>query len=158
MRGGDARYWVGVVSRDHVLRGVEGGFAQLSHGKRAPLERMRVGDWLVYYSPRESRNGGKPLRSFTAIGRVVGEGAYPFEMGGGFVPFRRDVAYLPSEDAAIRPLADQLSFTNDKERWSQPFRRGHFGIVREDFLRIASAMGVCPDAGSEDRPGGEGDG
>jgi len=26
-------YWIGVVSRSHVLRGVAGGFAQMNHGK-----------------------------------------------------------------------------------------------------------------------------
>ena len=154
MTGGE-RYWVGVVSRDHVLRGVEGGFAQLSHGKRAPLDRMREGDWLVYYSPMASRNGGEPLRAFTAIGRVVGEEAHRFDMGGGFVPFRREVCYLPSEEAPIRPLIDRLSFIRNKERWGQPFRRGHFEIVRDDFALIAAAMGVDPGLGSGDQAGGE---
>lgn len=31
--------WIAVVSRAHVMRGVEGGFAQLCHGKRSPLAR-----------------------------------------------------------------------------------------------------------------------
>ena len=33
----DRRYWIGVVSREHVMLGVKGGFIQLNHGKRAPL-------------------------------------------------------------------------------------------------------------------------
>src|SRR4051812_18172527 len=49
--GRAARAWVGVVSRTHVQRGVLGGFAQVCHGKRSPLDRMRDGDALVYYSP-----------------------------------------------------------------------------------------------------------
>src|SRR5262249_6246371 len=70
------RAWVGVVSRAHVRRGVAGGFAQLSHGKRAPLARMNVGDWLVYYSPRTDFPDGAPLRAFTALGRIVGQDVY----------------------------------------------------------------------------------
>jgi len=145
------RYWVGVASRDHVLRAVEGGFVQLSHGKRAPLERMGVGDWLVYYSPKESRKGGGALRAFTAIGRVVGEEAYSFDLGGGFVPFRRNVRYLPAEEAPIRPLIDRLSFIRNKGRWGQPFRRGHLEIPQVDFELVASAMGLNPGTGFEDR-------
>ena len=38
------RYWLGVVQHDHVLRGVAGGFAQVNHGARAPLERMGPAD------------------------------------------------------------------------------------------------------------------
>lgn len=30
------RFWVGVVSESHVVRGVEGGFCQVCHGKSAP--------------------------------------------------------------------------------------------------------------------------
>src|SRR5713226_9759858 len=89
-----ARAWVGVVSRAHVLRGVAGGFAQLGHGKQGPLARMSVGDWLVYYSPKTDFPDGMPLRAFTALGRVVGDRAYAFDMGGGFVPYRRDIAYV----------------------------------------------------------------
>ena len=64
------RYWIGVVSRAHVRRGVEDGFAQLGHGKDAPLRRLSRGDWLIYYSPRTAHPDGEPLQAFTAIGRV----------------------------------------------------------------------------------------
>ena len=65
-----------------------GGFAQLCHGKRAPLARMQVGDWLVYYSPRTDMDGGAPLQSFTAIGRVTGDAVYQHAMSDDFVPHR----------------------------------------------------------------------
>lgn len=53
--------WLGVVSRAHVQRGVSGGFAQVCHGKAAPLRRMQTGDWLIYYSP-STEMGGEALR------------------------------------------------------------------------------------------------
>ena len=37
-----ARYWIGVASRDHVMRGVAGGFCQLGHGKAAPVKRLEA--------------------------------------------------------------------------------------------------------------------
>ena len=67
------RYWIGVASHEHVRRGVSGGFAQLNHGKAAPLRRMAAGDWLIYYSPREQRKGGDPVQAFTALGQLTGE-------------------------------------------------------------------------------------
>jgi hypothetical protein len=60
--------WLGVVSKQHVQRGVSGGFAQVCHGKAQPLRRMKAGDWLVYYSPALEM-GGTPLRAFTALGQ-----------------------------------------------------------------------------------------
>ena len=45
------RYWVGVVSKNHVLRGVEGNFVGLSW-KGRPLKPYEKGDYLLYYSPK----------------------------------------------------------------------------------------------------------
>lgn len=137
------RFWVGVVSKEHVLRGVEGGFAQLCHGKRAPLARLQEGDWLVYYSPRTAFQGGEPCQAFTAVGRVVGEALYPFNMGDGFVPFRRAVQFLVCREAPIRPLIGRLSFLPDRQHWGFSFRRGHFEIPEADFGRITEAMDVA---------------
>jgi hypothetical protein len=136
------RYWLGVASRDHVMRGVAGGFAQLNHGKRGPLDRLRPGDGIVYYSPREEMGAGAPVQSFTAIGIVADREPYTFDMGGGFVPTRRDVDFLAGHDAPIRPLLDTLSFTKGRKSWGYAFRRGAFEITAEDFAAIAKAMGA----------------
>jgi hypothetical protein len=138
----EARYWIGVVSLAHVELGVEGGFAQLCHGKATPLKRMQPGDWLVYYSPRTSFQDGEPCQSFTAIGRVKNEAPYEFAMSADFVPFRRNIDFLSCTVASIHPLLDQLSFITDKRHWGYLFRRGHFEIPQADFERIAAAMGV----------------
>lgn len=134
------RYWVGVASRDHVDRGIYGGFCQLCHGKARPLERMSVGDWIIYYSPREIFEETAPCQKFTAIGEVAGSEIYPFEMFPGFVPYRRDIRFLEARDAPVRPLIGKLSFIKDKSKWGYTFRFGHFEISRTDFELIATAM------------------
>jgi hypothetical protein len=139
------RYWIGVVSRQHVLRGVEGGFAQIGHGKGAPLRRMAIGDWLIYYSPVETLDDAVPCRRFTAIGRVRGGEVYQVDMGGGFTLFRRDVECRPASEAPIAPLIEGREFIADKKRWGFPFRRGILAIGAVDFARIAAAMRVAVD-------------
>jgi EVE domain len=136
------RAWVGVVSLSHVQRGVEGGFAQVCHGKQAPLMRMQAGDWFVYYSPSTERSGGQKLRAFTAIGRVRERAAYLFDMGGGFVPYRRDIAYCKARRADFETLSTQLEFSQPGSNWGMLARRGHFEISRRDLETIARAMGV----------------
>jgi hypothetical protein len=135
------KHWIGVASRDHVRRGVAGGFAQLGHGKRAPLARMKRGDWLVYYSPRTQLEGGEPVQAFTALGQVTGEiEQVTLE---GWCPYRRAVHYtLETHEAPIRPLLEHLSFITDLQRWGYPFHRGHFAVSEPDFQLIARAMGV----------------
>ena len=134
-------YWIGVVSQAHVQTAVEGKFAQLSHGKAAPLERMREGDGFVYYSPRTSYPDGEPLQSFTAIGRVANGRIFQIDAGDGFTPFRRAMDYLPAMTAPIKPMIDSLSFIRSKAHWGATFRFGFVRVPEDDFARIAAAMG-----------------
>ena len=136
------RYWIGVASKDHVMLGVEGGFCQLCHGKAQPLKATRPGDRIVYYSPRTEIRGGATIQGFTAIGVIEAGEPYKFDMGGGFVPYRKNVAFFPAHDAPIKPLLDQLSFTKGKKSWGYAFRRGVIEITAEDYALIADAMGV----------------
>ncbi|WP_028550228.1 EVE domain-containing protein [Paenibacillus sp. UNC451MF] len=137
---GRTRYWVGVVSASHVKRGVQGSFAQLCHGKSAPLRRMSLNDWLIYYSPKTDMEKGEPLQAFTAIGKVADDKVYEFQMSESFVPIRRNIHYIPCQEVKIKDLLDQLSFTRGERNWGYTFRFGHFEIGREDFLTIAGAM------------------
>ena len=81
------RYWIGVASKEHVALGVEGGFCQLCHGKAKPLKRMSAGDWVIYYSPKETVNSNVLCQNFTAIGQVTDSEVYQFEMFPGFMPY-----------------------------------------------------------------------
>jgi hypothetical protein len=136
------RYWIAVASKEHVQRGVSGGFAQVCHGKAVPLNRMKEGDWIVYYSPTLKFGQKEPCQSFTAIGQIKSGDAYPFTMSQDFIPWRRDVSFLKSLEAPIQPLLGDLSFIKDKQKWGFPFRRGCFEISPNDYQVIAEAMGL----------------
>jgi hypothetical protein len=134
------KYWIILASKDHIQRGQAGGFIQANHGKAAPLKRMRAGDWVIFYSPKLEFDKPEKLQCFTAIVRVVGEEIYQQDMGGGFVPFRLKVQFLPSNDVSIRPLIEELTFIKDKTHWGAPFRFGTLQIPEEDFRLIAGKM------------------
>jgi len=134
------KYWIGVASKEHVQRGVEGGFCQLCHGKQQPLKRMSKGDWITYYSSKERFGNDIPCQQFTAIGKVIGDDVYQFEMEPGFVPFRRDIQFLKAKEAPIRPLIDKLSFIKNKISWGYAFRFGYLEIPYDDFKLIAEEM------------------
>lgn len=136
------RYWIAVASKEHVMRGVQGGFCQVCHGKAGPLKRMSGEDWIVYYSPTIQFGVKSPCQAFTAIGQVEEGEPYEFQMSPDFIPYRRDIKFIEAQETSILPLIDQLDFIQDKKRWGFPFRWGCFAISEEDFRRIASAMGV----------------
>ena len=136
----EQKFWVVTASADHAENGKAWGIVQACHGKVAPLRRMQAGDGVVIYSPKAKRSGGEAVMAFTAIGRVSGDAPYLFDMGGGFVPFRRDVAYVPAQEASILPLLDQFEFVEDRRHWGYPFRFGLFKIGDGDMRLIAQAM------------------
>lgn len=138
------KYWIGVVSKKHVEKGLDLGIAQVGHGKRPPLARLHEGDWLIYYSPYVSyvAKDKETLQAFTAIGRIEDEDIWEADEGE-FKPWRRRIAYRKdAHDASIRPLLDQLHLTQAKTNWGYQFRFGLLPIDEHDFRLIAEAMGV----------------
>ena len=133
-------HWIAVASAEHVRRGLQGGFMQVCHGKAAPLKRIKPGDGIAYYSPTETLGGKGRLQAFTAIGAVRAGEPYLFDMGGGFRPFRRSVAWAGAELALIRPLLDDLEFTAGNPNWGYQFRFGVLAVSERDFGVIARAM------------------
>ena len=135
--------WIAVASAAHARRGCavpEQGYMQVCHGKCAPLKRVAPGDRLAYYSPTVTMGGKDKLQAFVSIGVVLPGQPYEFNMGGGFVPYRRDVAYLPAREASIAPLLDALEFVEDRSRWGYKFRFGLFRVSDHDMALIAQAM------------------
>jgi hypothetical protein len=132
-------FWVGVVQREHVMRGVELGIAQVNHGARA-VARMQPGDGLVYYSPKTSYPDGDQLREFTAIG-VIGEREPWQAHDGDFHPWRRAVHYDErAVPTPITPLLDTLEVTRGNRNWGFIMRRGLIEISENDFRVIAGEM------------------
>jgi predicted RNA-binding protein len=134
------KYWIGVVNRDHVTRGVEQGIMQLGHGRKAPLARLHKGDWLVYYSPRQSLDSVQSLQAFTALGQVADEEIYRYHVSDSFNPYRRRVEYQKVNDTPIRPLIESLDFIKSKQSWGYVFRFGLVEIQKDDFLLIKKHM------------------
>jgi EVE domain len=141
------RYWINTVSRDHVRIGLEGGFTQANHGRATGLRRLGRGDLVAFYSPRTSYPDGEALQRFTAAGRVLDDEPYQAEMTPAFHPWRRRLQFLACEEAPIRDLLDELTFTKGRRQWGFVFRRGLFEITAEDFQWIARAMKMQPERG-----------
>ncbi len=137
------RNWIAVACAQHARRGCAtpgAGYMQVCHGKVAPLQRIRPGDRVAYYAPTITMGGKDRLQAFVSIGIVLPGAPYAFDMGGGFVPSRRDVTYVPASEAAIAPLLDALEFVDDRQRWGSKFRFGLFAVSDNDMRLIAQAM------------------
>ncbi len=134
------KYWIIAASKDHVMRGVKGGFCQANHGKAVSLKRLQKDDMILFYSSKEKLEEKTKLQRFTAIGRVKDEELYQFDMGNGFVPFRRNIEFKKCKEVSILPLIDKLEIIKDKKHWGYPFRFGFLEISEKDFKVISELM------------------
>lgn len=139
------KYWIVVVSKDHIARGVEGGFMQANHGKQGPLKRMTVGDWVICYSPKQTYSGNELCQAFTAIGQVADDEVYQHKMSKDFIPYRRNIKYHKCTEAPIAPLIEQLDFIKNKRSWGYQFHFGFFEIPEQDFELIKQEMRLRVD-------------
>ncbi|AQX84181.1 EVE domain-containing protein [Elizabethkingia sp. HX WHF] len=134
------RFWVASISKEHTMRGINGNFIQVCHGKKAPLKRMSKGDMILIYSSKITLDGNEKCQKFTAIGKVADDEIYSFQMSENFVPFRRKIKFYACEEYSILPLIAELDFIENKKMWGYPFRYGFFEINKKDYNLIASKM------------------
>lgn len=136
----DTKYWVIAASKDHVKTGIATGIAQACHGKSSPLRRMKKGDFIIYYSGKQTLGKPDKCQEFTALGEVTDDEIYEVQVSEDFCPSRRNIAFSKSEDTSILPLIDSLEFIQNKKSWGYPFRFGFFEINQHDFDLISSKM------------------
>jgi predicted RNA-binding protein len=135
-----AKYWITVVSKDHLQRGVSGGFMQVNHGKEGPLKRISENDWVIFYSPKLTMKGDDKLQAFTAIGQANDGLVYQHRMSDDFIPYRRNIRYYECTEISIIPLIDDLEFIKNKSSWGYPFRFGFFEIGKHDFKLLKEKL------------------
>jgi hypothetical protein len=135
--------WIAVACAEHVRRGVALGIMQVCHGRAAPLRRIRPGDRVAYYSPRERMRDGAKVAAFTALGVVGDDPIEQVDMGSGFCPFRRAVKYFAAEPAPIAPLLGVPGFAFAGRGWGAKLRFGLVGIDAASMDMIAAAMQIA---------------
>jgi len=135
------RYWIGVVSGDHVDFAVKNGLCAFSKGAKSAIEKLSDGDRIAFYSPKTGFVEGDPIQAFTALGTVID--ATPLETAwDGHQIWTGRAAYAKTTPAPVRPLLEPLAFVTNPAKWGMAFRRGQFEIQQSDFALIETAMKV----------------
>jgi hypothetical protein len=106
----------------------------------AAEKRCWPGDRVAYYSPTLAMGGKDKFQRFVSIGVVQAGEPYAFDMGGGFVPFRRDVAYVAAREASILPCSMTSSLWKTASAGATNSVFGLFEISDHDMRLIARAM------------------
>ena len=134
------KYWINIISKDHVMVGKEGGFVQAGHGKEASVKKLQPDDIMIFYSPKTSLQNGKPVQAFTAIAEIKEQDVYQVVINDDFQPYRKNAKYEYCKEVSIRPLIEKLEFITNKKHWGLRFRLGLFEINQHDFELIYRLM------------------
>jgi predicted RNA-binding protein len=135
-----ARYWITAACKDHVKRGIDGGFMQANLGKLPALKRLKPNDWIIFYSLKQFMESDEKCRAFTAIGSVTEDEPYQVEISENFKPYRKNINFINCNEVSILPLISELQFIENKKSWGYPFRFGFFEIKQFDFELITNKM------------------
>jgi hypothetical protein len=113
------RYWIAVVPKSRVEIAFAGNFAMFAHGRDSAV--VRVG---LHRRRTDSRSRAQ------------------VEVAAGQLGWRRAIAYdMGAHDGDVHPLLEERSFIKDGTHWGLVFHRSVFSVPRDDFARIAAAMG-----------------
>ncbi|MGO2541351.1 MAG: EVE domain-containing protein [Specibacter sp.] len=130
--------WLGVVSAEHVRRGVALSIAQIGHGGRGGVARMQAGDTLIYYSPVERLGEKTRLQQFTALGTVADDEIWQAD-DGEFTPFRRRVNYIQATPVGLAEVRTRLHLTA-QPNWGYQLRLGIVPLEERDVAVLRAAM------------------
>ena len=101
---------------------------------------MAKGDFIIYYSGKQTLGKTEKCQKFTALGEVKDDKVYDYQVSDNFCPSRRNIEFIPSRDTPVLPLINDLDFIENKRNWGYKFRLGFFEINRHDFELISSKM------------------
>ncbi|WZH52114.1 MAG: hypothetical protein PIR53_19130 [Nocardioides alkalitolerans] len=136
--------WICVLSRADALASIATGTLCLGPRGEGRLRRMRLGDGVAVYSPREGRRTGAVVRRFTAVGTVTGVAPY---QGDGAAPddWCRAVDLIDTGGEAVaETLLSRLSFVRDEPGWGVVFRPGFLEVTTDDIAVVREAVLAAP--------------
>lgn len=134
------RYWISKAAQEHVDIVKDKGYTQINMGPKGPLERMNIGDWILYYSPTVYFEQDEPIcQKFTGISCVIDNRVYP-QSNQYPDRWRRNVEFFECIPHHPQDFIDLVSFIPKSENWMDIFLQPVFEIQRTDFVIIADTI------------------
>lgn len=123
------------ASRDHVLSAREQSIVQANHGVKAPLQRMRPGDGVVFYSARHQLRGKEPCQRFTAIATVADGDVYQERVSETWKPWRRPAVFDEHfREIDVKEVLGRLEcLGRGRGSWGVYLRRGFIKMSGTDW-------------------------
>ncbi|MBI2344851.1 EVE domain-containing protein [Candidatus Dependentiae bacterium] len=134
------QYWVSKAAQEHVNIVRDKNYTQINMGPRAPLEKMNIGDWILYYSPTIYYEQEDSIcEEFTGISCIIDTRIYP--QGGQFPDrWRRDVEFFSCIPMQAKNFVGKVNFLPIEQNWKKILNQPIFKIEQQDFITIAKTI------------------
>ena len=134
------KYWVCKAAQEHVEIVKNKNYTLVNMGPRAPLEKMNIGDWILYYSPTLYYEQDTPAyEKFTGISCLIDNRIYP--QGGKFPDrWRRNVEFFNCIPEHPKKFVGKVNFLPEEQCWKRILEKHVFEIEQQDFIIIAKTI------------------
>jgi hypothetical protein len=135
------KFWLIVASKDHIEKGVSGGFAQACHGKMKPISKPQKGDGVLFYATREKYNENtNRIKRITAVGFFEDEKVDVHEIEDKLFYKRKVNFEIPIREINLKDYLKDIGFIENKEKWGMYLRSSMREIPKKDFDFLHSKM------------------
>jgi len=139
------RYWVSLAAQEHVRIVRDKGYTQANMGAREGIDKMNIGDWILYYSPTLYFGQENPIcQKFTGIACVADGLVYPQSNQYPDL-WRRKVEFFHCKPHHPKHFFDKVQFLSPAENWQNVLLQELFEIPRNDFVCIADTIIIQQD-------------
>ena len=139
------RYWISNAAQEHVFIVRDKGYTQANMGSREGIDKMNIGDWILYYSPTVYFEQEKPAcQKFTGISCIVDSRVYP-QSNQYPDRWRRNVEFFHCTPRHSKHFVNKVDFLPKSENWQDVFLQLLFEIPRNDFVYIADMIIIPED-------------
>lgn len=139
------RYWVSQAAQEHVFIVRDKGYTQANMGSRDGIDKMNIGDWILYYSPTVYFEQEEPIcQNFTGIACVSDDRVYPKSNQYPDI-WRRKVEFFHCNPHHPKDFINKVEFLPESENWQDVFLQELFEISRNDFAQIADKIIIAQD-------------
>lgn len=133
-------YWVTTAALEHVHIVKEKGYTQVNMGPKEPLEKMKQGDWILYYSPTVYYKQPESLcQKFSGISKLIDEKIYPQDPKDPIL-WRRNAQFYNCIPHHAQQFHTFVDFLKQHDYWVDAFKKSVFEISQSDFLYIAKKI------------------
>jgi predicted RNA-binding protein with PUA-like domain len=129
------KYFLFIGPLDHLSRFKKNGYVQQNYNHKSRLEKLSIGDYVVFYASSVKHGENVPYRRFIAVGRVTDD-TIKTVYSGDTKYYRMKVKFIKFKETSIDNKLKKLKFIKNKKYYGLYLISGFRELSKDDFITI----------------------